>query len=69
MNWKLNILSSKWLLSCSFYYAFINNVIYKYLNLKFVKSSNIIIADNEIKEMKNYNEVNYVLMINDDDVI
>ena len=34
-----------------------------------MKSLSIIIINNEIKKMKNYNEINYILMINDDDVI
>ena len=33
-----------------------------------MKSLNIIITDSEIEEMKYYNEINYVLIINNDDV-
>ena len=33
-----------------------------------MKSLSITVTDNEIKEMKNCNEINYILMINDNDV-
>ena len=43
-------------------------MIYKYLNLKFIKFLNITVINNEIKEIKNYNKVNYILIINNNNV-
>ena len=40
----------------------------RYSNFEFVKSSSITVADSEIEEMKNCNEVDYASMTNDDDV-